>query len=87
MEEARLRALAETFYQRSLPSSHDREFWLRHYLDFASKVLETDQTTFRLIRDMAQTQYERLPPRDKISGIGRVLQNIVEVADAAMGAG
>lgn len=43
-----------------------------------------DHTTFRLIRDMAQTQYERLPPRDKMLGAGRVLKNIVEIADAAM---
>lgn len=82
--EARLQALAEAFYQRSAPAGHDREFWLRHYLDFAREVLKADRTTFRLIRDIAQTQYERLPPRDKMLGVGRVLQKIVEMADAAI---
>ncbi|RPI54328.1 MAG: hypothetical protein EHM55_11180 [Acidobacteria bacterium] len=84
MDEPRLRALAEAFYERSSLLSHDREFRLRHYLDFARKVLEADHTTFRLIRDTAQTHYERLSPRDKMLGAGRALKNVAEVADAAM---
>jgi hypothetical protein len=84
MDEPRLRALAQAFYERSSLLSHDRESGLRHYLDFARKVAEADCTTFRLIRDMAQTHYERLSPRDKMVGAGRALKNVAEVADSAM---
>jgi len=44
----------------------------------------TEDAGLRRIRQIAQTQYERLPPREKTSGVGLVLQKIVEIADAAM---
>jgi hypothetical protein len=42
-----------------------------------------DHASLRIIHQIAQMQYERLPPRRKTSSVGRVLRNIVEIADAA----
>jgi hypothetical protein len=47
-------------------------------------MARTDDAPLRRIRQLAQTQYERLPPREKTSGIGRVLQNIVEIANSTL---
>jgi hypothetical protein len=60
--------------RRRIPVRRDtRALWTAH-IDAA----------LRRIRQIAQTQYERLPSRQKTSGVGLALQQIVGVADAAM---
>ena len=92
MEDAHLRALAEAFYDeawtehRTLPSpKDDRAFWTRRYLDFGRAVRnatrEGDTTVLQQIYSLAIQHYERLPPREKMLGIGRVLYGIAEMAN------
>ena len=92
MDDAQLRALAESFYDtawaehRTLPSPRDdREFWLSRYLDFGRAVRsgtrESDAGTLNQIYNLAIQYYERLPPREKMLGIGRVLYGIAELAN------
>ena len=92
MEDAQLRALAESFFDkvstdhRNLPSpNEDREFWTREYIEFARVVRratrESDAGALGHIYTLAIQYYERLPPREKMLGIGRVLYGIAEMAN------
>lgn len=92
MDAARLRDLADAFYDRvwaeraKLQPSKDveREFWTRQYLDFGRAVRaatrEANAGVLDQIYDLASRHYEHLTPHDRMLGIGRVLRGIAEMA-------
>ena len=101
MDDSQLQVLAEAFYERLLtawqalppprPTLRDREFWTRHFLDFARDVshdaCETETRVLRRIHQIASQQHELLSPTDKILGPGRVLRDVADAAGAAVRGG
>jgi hypothetical protein len=82
---ARVPPLVPSIPRRHPPTTHVAR--RRIPVNRHSRALRTaraDHAPLRIIRQIAQTQYERLPPRTKTSSVGRVLLSIVEIADAAM---
>jgi hypothetical protein len=98
IDDSHLRGLAEAFYGRLLtawqalppprPTLRDREFWIRHFLEFAHELSgdthETDARVLRRIQQIASQQHELLSPTDKILGPGRVLRDVADAAAAAL---
>jgi hypothetical protein len=81
----RVRPLVPSVKRPHPPTTHIARRRIPVYRDTrALWTALTDDAALRRIRQIAQTQYERLRPRAKTSRVGRVLQNIVEIADAAM---
>ena len=91
MDDARLRELAAAFYDKAWTDWHaestpkDREFWTREYVEFAravrSATRESDAGALNHIYNLAIQYYERLPAREKMLGIGRMLYGIAEMAN------
>ena len=48
-------------------------------------TISRDDESLRRIREIAQTEYERLTPEDKSGGVGLALRDIAGIAAAARG--
>jgi hypothetical protein len=95
MDDERLRKMAEQFCDRisaehpALPptsSDQGREFCMNKLLEFGRQVRagarESHDLALAQIRSLTTQQYDRLTPREKTLGIGRVLQTVAELTRA-----